>query len=112
MGDVVNGRETRVGRENEPTAAGVGVSVVMTTYNENPRYLPKRSTVFSRRRCRRDEIIVVDDGSATRDPAPVLARYPQLTVIRQSHRGSPARATPAGEPRAASTSSSWTRTIA
>jgi len=87
MGDVVNRRETRVGRENEPTAAGVGVSVVMTTYNENPRYLAEAIESVLSQTVPADEIIVVDDGSATRDPAPVLARYPQLTVIRQSHRG-------------------------
>lgn len=85
MGDVVTSREARAGREIEPVAGGV--SVVITTYNENPRYLAEAIESVLAQTVPAGEIIVVDDGSSTRDPAPVLARYPQLTVIRQSNRG-------------------------
>lgn len=61
------------------------VAVVITTYN-HAHYLGQAIDSVIRQSRSADAIIVVDDGSGD-DPACVVARYPQVRLIRHENRG-------------------------
>ncbi len=64
------------------------VSIIITTYNHS-HFLSEAIESALAQSEGPTEIIVVDDGS-TDDPAAVVARYPQVRLIRQDNQGLPA----------------------
>ena len=62
------------------------IAVVITTYDEQPRFLREAIESVVAQTVAPDEIISVDDGSHV-DNAPVFAAFPDLRVIRQHNRG-------------------------
>src|ERR1700730_16478333 len=60
-------------------------AIVITTYN-HAHFLSDAIESCLRQTTGVDEIIVIDDGS-TDDPASVVARYPNVRMIRQENRG-------------------------
>jgi glycosyltransferase involved in cell wall biosynthesis len=61
------------------------VAVVITTHNHTNFLADAIASVLAQRRPA-DEIIVVDDGS-TDDPSAVVARHPEVRLIRQNNQG-------------------------
>jgi len=62
------------------------VSVVITVYNEEPRYLAEAIASVMAQTVPAHEIVVVEDG-ALRDYAAVYAAYPALRIVRQANQG-------------------------
>lgn len=62
------------------------ISVVINVYNEEPRYLAEAIESVQAQTVQPSEILIVEDG-ARRDYAPLLARYPDVKVIRQANQG-------------------------
>lgn len=71
--------------DRERSPAPVTVGVVITTYNHAHFLEQALQSVGSQTR-RADTVVVVDDGS-TDDPAAVVARFPNVRLIRQENRG-------------------------
>lgn len=67
-------------------AAEGAVSVVITTYDEEPRFLREAVESVLAQTVAPREIIVVDDGSRI-DNSEVLGSFPRLRVIRQDNQG-------------------------
>src|SRR5437588_11830795 len=65
--------------------AGESVAVVLTTCNDATFLREAVSSVIAQRHPA-NEVIVVDDGSDV-SPAPLLAEFPQVILLRQSNGG-------------------------
>src|SRR5947209_4140574 len=61
------------------------VSVVITCYNQG-RFLGEAIESALRQTYRRHELVVIDDGSSD-DTAEVAARYPEVRLFVEPHRG-------------------------
>lgn len=68
----------------EPSAPAV--SVVVTVYNEEPRYLAEAIESVRAQTVPVAEILVVEDG-ALRDYASVYSAHPSLRIVRQANQG-------------------------
>lgn len=68
------------------TPADATVSVVITTYDEDPRFLREAIASVLAQTVAPNEIIVVDDGSRI-DNSEVLGGFPTVRVIRQANQG-------------------------
>lgn len=75
----------RAGLRIEPDDSAPTVAVVITTFNDSA-WLPQSIGSVLAQTHPPDEIIVVDDGSAE-DPAPIIASYPDVTLVRQENAG-------------------------
>ena len=72
-------------RAADSNNAGESVAVVLTTYNDFDYLREAVSSVIAQRHPA-NEMIVVDDGSDV-SPAPLLAEFPQVILLRQSNGG-------------------------
>jgi cellulose synthase/poly-beta-1,6-N-acetylglucosamine synthase-like glycosyltransferase/peptidoglycan/xylan/chitin deacetylase (PgdA/CDA1 family) len=74
----------------DPDLVGLGVSVVISAYNEARVIADTLRSVLATRDCPQLEILVVDDGS-TDDTAPIVVRLaaddPHIRLIQQPNRG-------------------------
>ena len=64
------------------TKIGLTVAVVLTTYNDSTFLREAISSVIAQKHPA-DEVIVVDDGSNV-NPAPIVAEFPQVTLLRSA----------------------------
>jgi glycosyltransferase involved in cell wall biosynthesis len=67
-------------------AEGAAVSVVITTYDEEPRFLREALASVLVQTAPPREILVVDDGSRT-DNSAVLRSFPSVRLLRQANQG-------------------------
>jgi GT2 family glycosyltransferase/SAM-dependent methyltransferase len=69
----------------DPSKVGESVAVVLTTYNDATFLREAVLSVLTQTRPA-DEVIVVDDGSYV-SPAPLLAEFPKVTLLRKRNGG-------------------------
>jgi glycosyltransferase involved in cell wall biosynthesis len=77
--------ETEVDGTVDVTKIGQTVAVVLTTYNDTAFLREAISSVIAQKHPA-DEVIVVDDGSNV-NPAPIVADFPQATLLRKINGG-------------------------
>ena len=77
--------KAEVDRAADIANAGESVAVVLTTCND-PTFLREAVSSVIAQRHPANEVIVVDDGSDV-SPAPLLAEFPQVILLRQSNGG-------------------------
>jgi hypothetical protein len=73
--------------ETTPPPERQTVSIVITTRNEDPRFLKEAIESAQRQTIAPEEILVVDDGSDAVDSADVLRHFRAVRVVRQQNRG-------------------------
>jgi glycosyltransferase involved in cell wall biosynthesis len=66
--------------------AAAPVTIVVNTYNQ-ARFLTDSLDSCMAQTIAAAQIIVIDDGSTTDDPGPVVARYPGVSLVRQANKG-------------------------
>src|SRR5207302_4299994 len=77
--------KAKVDRSADIANAGESVAVVLTTCND-PTFLREAVSSVIAQRHPANEVIVVDDGSDV-SPAPLLAEFLQVILLRQSNGG-------------------------
>src|SRR5438270_5217556 len=87
MGDSCMGlaSEAEVVGTVDVTKIGLTVAVVLTTYNDSTFLREAISSVIAQKHPA-NEVIVVDDGSNV-NPAPIVAEFPQVTLLRKGNGG-------------------------